>query len=183
MVYCLMAPSHYLHPCADLSWFSLTHWGRVTYICTVKLTVTGSDNGLLPGRRQAIIRTNAGILLIEPLGTNFSENLIEILTFSFTKMRLKVSSAKWRPFCLSLSVLIKGALVCCIPWPGAVISQWSILAVRHLCENNPENQAVIAGLKLEGISNPGLLSELGITAKVEGEKVTVKQAGTKNKAR
>ena len=51
----------------------LTHWGRVTHICVVKQTVIGSDNGLSPGRRQAIIWTNAGILLIGPLGTNFSE--------------------------------------------------------------------------------------------------------------
>ena len=65
---------------------------------------TGSS--LAPGRRQVIICTNAGILLIGPLGTNFSENLIAILTFLFTKMRLKVSSAKWRPFCLGLNVLI-----------------------------------------------------------------------------
>ena len=63
----------------------LTHWGRVTHICVVKLTIIGSDNGLSPGRRQAIIWTNAGILLMGPLGTNFSENLIAILTFSFTK--------------------------------------------------------------------------------------------------
>ena len=83
----------------------LTHWGRVTHICVSRLTITGSDNGLSPGRRQAIIWTNAGILLIGPLGTNISENSIEILTFSFTKMRLKVSSAKWRPFCLGLNVL------------------------------------------------------------------------------
>ena len=40
--------------------------------------IIGSDNGLSPGRRQAIIWTNAGILLIGPLGTNFSEILIEI---------------------------------------------------------------------------------------------------------
>ena len=65
----------------------------------------GSDNGLSPHRRQAIIRTNAGMLLIGPLGTNFSEILIEILTFSSKKMHLKVSSAKRRPFCLSLNVL------------------------------------------------------------------------------
>ena len=39
-----------------------------------KLTMIGSDNGLSPGRRQAIIWTNAGILLIQNLGTNFSEN-------------------------------------------------------------------------------------------------------------
>ena len=51
----------------------LTHWGRVTHICVGKQTIIGSDNGLSPGRRQAIIWTNAGILLIGPLGTNFSE--------------------------------------------------------------------------------------------------------------
>ena len=83
----------------------LTRWGRVTHICVSRLTITVSDNGLSPGRRQAIIWTNAGIFLIGPLGTDFSENSIEILTFSFTKMRLKVSSAKWRPFCLGLNVL------------------------------------------------------------------------------
>ena len=58
----------------------------------------GSDNSLSPGRRQAIIWTNAGILLIGPWGTNFSENLIDIHTFSFKKIHLKMSSAKWRPF-------------------------------------------------------------------------------------
>ena len=83
----------------------LTHWGRVTHICVVKLTIIGSDNGLSPGRRQAIIWTNAGILLIGPLGTNFSEILIGIQTFSFKKMHLKMSSVKWRPFCLGLNVL------------------------------------------------------------------------------
>ena len=72
----------------------------MTHIWVSRLTITGSDNGLLPGRHQAIIWTNAEIFLIGPFRTNFSENLIEILTFSFTKMRLKVSSAKWRPFCL-----------------------------------------------------------------------------------
>ena len=65
----------------------------------------GSDNGLSPGRRQAIIWTNAGILLIRTLGTNFSEILGEIHSFSFSKMPLKMSSAKWRPFCLGLNVL------------------------------------------------------------------------------
>ena len=75
----------------------LTHWGRAMHICVSNLTITGSDNGLSPGRRQAIIWTNAGILLIRPLGTNFSELLIEIHTFSFKKMHLKMSSATWRP--------------------------------------------------------------------------------------
>ena len=56
----------------------LTHWGRETHIYVGKLTIIGSDNGLSPERRQAIILTNAGILLIGPLGTNFSEILIAI---------------------------------------------------------------------------------------------------------
>ena len=83
----------------------LTHWGRVTHICVSKLTIIGSDNGLSPGRRQAIIWTNAGILLIGPLGTNFSEILIGIQTFPFKKLRLRMSSAKWRPSCLGLNEL------------------------------------------------------------------------------
>ena len=83
----------------------ITHWGRETHICVGKFTIIGSDNGLSPGRRQAIIWTNGGILLIGPLGTNFNGILIEIHTFSVMKMHLKMSSAKWRPFCLSLNVL------------------------------------------------------------------------------
>ena len=83
----------------------LTHWGRVMHICVGILAIIGSNNGLSPGRRQAIIWTNAAILLIRPLGTNFSEILIEIHTFSFKKMHLKMSSGKWRPFCLGLNVL------------------------------------------------------------------------------
>ena len=94
----------------------LTHWGRVTHICVSKLTIIGSDNGLSPDRRQVIIWTNAGMLLIGPLGTNFSEILIGILTFSFKKMRLEVSSVKRRPFCLGLNVLIRTLAQECHRW-------------------------------------------------------------------
>ena len=84
---------------------NLTHWGRVTHICVGHLSNSGSDNGLWPGRRQAIIWTTDGILRILPLGTNFSEISIEFLTFWFKKRRLNVWSAKWQPFCLGLNVL------------------------------------------------------------------------------
>ena len=67
---------------------TLTHCGRVTHICVGKLTIIGSDTGLSPSRRQAIIRTNTGILLIRTLGTNFSEIL----------MHLKMSSGKMAVF-------------------------------------------------------------------------------------
>ena len=83
----------------------LTYWGRVTYIWVGNLTIIGSNNGLSPDRRQASIWPNARILLIAPLGTNFSEILNGIQTFSVKKMHLKMSSAKWRPFCLGLNVL------------------------------------------------------------------------------
>ena len=142
------------------------------HVCVSKLTIICSDNGLAPGRRQAIILTNAGILLIGPLGTNVTEILIAIYhyddvimttlasqitsltvvysivysdadqikhqssaslafvrdrwisrtngqlrgkcfhlitsscTFSLKKMHLKMSSGKWRPFCLGLNVLM-----------------------------------------------------------------------------
>ena len=55
---------------------------------SVIYTIIGYDNGLSPG-----------ILLTGPLGTHFSEILIAIHAFSFKKMYLKMSSAKWRPYC------------------------------------------------------------------------------------
>ena len=75
----------------------------VTHICISKLTTIGWDTGLSPGWHQAIISTNAGILLIQTLGTNVSVIISEIHTFSMKKMHLK-TSVKWCPFCLSLNL-------------------------------------------------------------------------------
>ena len=100
-------PKHPSHLLANLQKTqALTHWGRVTHVYASKRTIIGSDDGLLPDRHQAILWTNAGILLIGPLGTkNFYETLISIPTFSFNKTHLKMSSGKWRPSCLGLNVL------------------------------------------------------------------------------
>ena len=76
----------------------LTPWGRVTDICISKLCYH------MPGQRQAIIWTNAGKLLITPLGRKFNEILIEIHIFLYKKIHLKMSSGKCRPFCLGLNV-------------------------------------------------------------------------------
>ena len=73
--------------------------GEYSNPCLICITHLPPDNGLSPIWRQAIIQTNARILSIGLLGTNFSEILIKIQNFSFTKMHLKISSAKWRPFC------------------------------------------------------------------------------------
>ena len=102
----------------------LTHWGRVTHICVSKTTIIGSDNGLSPGRRQAIIWTNAGILLIGTLGTNFSEILIECHSFSFKKMHMKMSSGKWRPSCLGLNVLKLHYILAVPSWGESMGDRW-----------------------------------------------------------
>ena len=96
---------------ANLSDESLTHWGWVMHICVSKLAIISSSNDFSPGRCQAIIWNNTGILLIEPLRTNFSEISIKIYTFSFKKMHLKMSSGKWRPFCLGLNVLRNDCII------------------------------------------------------------------------
>ena len=51
------------------------------HICIGNLTIIGSHNGLLLGQRHAIIWTNAGILLLRPLGTNLREILIKTYIF------------------------------------------------------------------------------------------------------
>ena len=127
----------------------LTHWGRATHICVSKLTIIASDNGLSPGRRQAIIRNNAGILSIGLLGTNFSEILIEIHKFSFKKMRLKVSSAKWWPCCLGLNVLKR-------PWGSSPASLF-LRFIHHLRVNNYK---IALTLKTNGILHIRTLSSL-----------------------
>ena len=42
---------------------------------SVNYIIIGLDNGPLPDPRQVIVWTNAGILLIGPLGTSFIQNL------------------------------------------------------------------------------------------------------------
>ena len=69
--------SCYHQPNINVTWphqWPLIRWGWVTQICISKLTIIGSDNGLAPGWRQTINWTNDGILLIGPLGINFSFN-------------------------------------------------------------------------------------------------------------
>ena len=104
-----------------------THSGRVMHICVNKLTIIGSADGLLPGQCQAIIWTNDGILSIELLGTNFSQIVSAIQTFSFKKMHLKISSGNWRPFCFSLSVLMY--LVHLQKRPNS-----QVYAIGHVCQ-------------------------------------------------
>ena len=108
----------------------LTHWGRVTHRCVSKLIIIGSDNWLSPGRHQAIIWTNAGILLIWTLGTNVSEIFSKVYIFSFKKMHLKMSSAKWRLFHLGLNELRWWNNIC----DQLTIPETPILVPPHHCQ-------------------------------------------------
>ena len=94
----------------------LTHWGWVTHICISKLSIIGSDNGVSPGRLQAIIWTNAGILLIGPLGTNFIEILIEILTFPKCVWMWRVRNG----------VYFVSASMCNVPWNWLIGVRWKL---------------------------------------------------------
>ena len=77
--------THLYHGYALCVQWKLTHWGRVTQLCVSELTIIGSNNGLSPGRRQAIIWTNAGILLIRTSGTNFRWNQVKSIHFRSRK--------------------------------------------------------------------------------------------------
>ena len=82
---------------------------------------------------RAIVWTNAVILLIRTLKTNFSQILSEIRTFSFNKMHLKMSSAKYRQLCLGLNVfrmLAKRTGVCGVA-DNPVTSEALYVSFRH----------------------------------------------------
>ena len=79
--------------------FALTHLTLVMHICVSELGIIGLGNGLSPVRRQAITWTTVVLSSIGLKGTKFSKNRFGIYSFSFTNMHLKMSSAKWRPFC------------------------------------------------------------------------------------
>ena len=105
----------------------LTHWGRVTHICVSNLIIIAPDNGLSPGRRQAIIWSNVGILVIGPIGTNFSETAIKIHIFSFKKIHFKMLSGKWQPICLDLNELS----ICFLCYPCPIFTQPSQDAIPN----------------------------------------------------
>ena len=82
----------------------LTHRGRLTHICLRGLTIIGSNNGLAPGRRQAIIWTNAGILLIRTLGTTSVRSKSKFVHFQSWKC-IWIIVCEMSGICLGLTVL------------------------------------------------------------------------------
>ena len=85
---------------------TLTHWGWVTHICVSKLTFIGSDNGLSPGRRQAIIWTNATNIIKLNLRNKLQWNLkrnsyIFIQENAFENVVCEMAAILSRPQCVN----------------------------------------------------------------------------------
>ena len=66
----------------------------MTHVYIDNLAIIVSDNGLSPGRCQAIIWNNTGIFLIGPLGIIFSQILIEIITFLFDPFEIHLNPVR-----------------------------------------------------------------------------------------
>ena len=100
-------------------------WRGVSQNPGVLVVLVGSDNGLSPDWRQAIIWTNAGILLIGPLGTNFREILIEIVKLSFKE------NAFENVVCETAAILPRPQ---CVNWQNkmanVVTQKWCMLIPR-----------------------------------------------------
>ena len=84
----------YMRHEGEMSWFTEVEW--CTYYVSVNQAITDLDNALLP---------MLGLLLIWHFATNFSEIRIKIQKFSCKKMDMKMSSAKYQPFCSGLNQL------------------------------------------------------------------------------
>ena len=132
----------------------LAHWGRVTHICVSKLII-GSANGLSPGRRQAIIWTNAGIMLIiRTLGNKLKWNLnrnsyIFIQENAFESVVWKTAAILSQPRCVKAqctSIMANEAV------SGLGISNWIDLSIRQVgCRTHVSECIIYSTLYLSKI--------------------------------
>ena len=106
---------------------SLTQWGQVTHICVSNLTTIGSDNGLSPGRHQAIIWTNAGILLIWTLKNKFQWNCHQNSYISIQENALE-------------NVIREMATI--LSWPQCFMPFWVMSSSEKMLHNITEREIV-----------------------------------------
>ena len=103
-------------------WISVGNSERVTSHCLSQWWPSYLTHLVWVTHIWLYIWTNAGILSIRTSATNFSENLSQIHIFSFKKMHFKMSSGKWRPFCLGLN-LLRPNDTCSHKWTGLSLVQ------------------------------------------------------------
>ena len=109
----------------------------MTHICVSKLTIIGSENGVVP-TTPAIIWANAGILFIGRLRTNIKKIQSKFVHFHSIK-----PFWKWRPFCLRVNVFYHTK---CHPCTGN-ISHFQLLSIcswiNQICMKPPWNCGLI----------------------------------------
>ena len=121
----LSCPSSQAYKCVHLEYISthiLTHLPQYHLYVSVNWVSIGSGIGLPPVRSQAITWTNADFLSIGHSRTNFNEMLIEIQTFSLTKVHLKMLSAIFQPNCPGEDVLTQCVLL--MPYGSIDLGQY-----------------------------------------------------------
>ena len=79
----------------------LTHWGRVMHICISKLTIIGSENGLVTSHYL----NQWWNIVNRTLGNKLQWNLNQNLYILIQGNALENVVWKWRPFCLSFNEL------------------------------------------------------------------------------
>ena len=80
---------------------ALTHWGRVMHICVSKLTIIGSDNGLLPDHYLKLYWNNVYWTLRNNFQWNFNQNLnISIQENAFEHVIRKMAAMLSHPQCV-----------------------------------------------------------------------------------
>lgn len=65
---------------------------------------------------------------------------------------------------------------CKVDTRNPYIREWSIMALRNVCEGNVENQAIVGDLKVLEVAPSEELEELGLQAEVQGTKVKITRA-------
>ena len=101
----------------------------MTHICVGNLTIIGPDNGLSPGRRPAIIWTNAGILLIGPcwrntLQWNFNrKSSIFIQENALEHVVCEMTSILSRPQCAKSTKMLTAPIYRCLQ--DFILGLWS----------------------------------------------------------
>ena len=110
----------------------LTHWGRVTHISVRNLTIIGSDNGLLPGQRQAIIWTNVvNWTLRNKLQRTVNRNSnIFIQENAFEKIFCKMAAILSLPQCVNSSEARDGIFQL-IWWIPCLLMPWPLKSPEH----------------------------------------------------
>ena len=119
-----------------MTWWSLgdmplfiTNLHLMLHICVIELGQHWFRLWLV-----AITWPDADLLSIEPLGTNFSEIQIGIQHFSFMKMNLETSSAKWQPFCLREDELNQWRKISSVSWGQNEFIHWGLSTMATILQ-------------------------------------------------